>query len=237
MCCLVTTPDGIAPGMPPQHPAGERRPPTGDCIPVAAQKQTRQLGETWFGTRTHQTRPRDKRQSGEPLLMLQHHKRFIVYGIALRRGSEKSAMTLIIAVTRRDVMFNGNFRIEHQRPAGAAERQTQCELPKHLSAGAHQSRVESDSTQERRTVRSVRALQDVHRTRRTDAEMVIADHPSKPLHSSNVCAVCSLLCLPVAAPDSTCPRVIESIGNALDPICVRLGIVIRECDNIAATFS
>ena len=236
MCCLITARDGIAPRMPPQHPAGKRRSPTDNCSAVTEKQEPGQLGESGFRARPHQPRPRDKCESGEPLLMFQQHKRFIMYGIALRGGSEKSAMTLIIAVARRDVMFNGNFRIEHQRPAGAAERQTQCELPKHLSAGAHQSRVESDSTQERRTVRSVRALQDVHRTRRTDAEMVIADHPSEPLHSSNVCAVCSLLCLPVAAPDSTCPRVIKSHRNAFDPIRMRLGIVIREGDNIAATF-
>ena len=168
--------------------------------------------------------------------MLQQYKRFIVYGIALRGGSEKSAMTLIIAMARRDVMFNGNFRIEHQRPTGATEWQTQGELPEHLSASAQQSRVESDSTQERRAVRSVRALQDVHRTRRAGTEMVIADHTSEPLDSSDVCAVCSLLCLPVATADAAYLRAIKSHRNAFDPIRVRLGIVIREGDNVAATF-
>ena len=170
------------------------------------------------------------------MLMLQQHERFIVHSIALRGGSKKSAMTLIIAMARRDVMVNGNFRIEHQRPTGAAERQTQCEFPEHLSAVAHQSRVESDRMQERRTVRSVRALQDVHGTRRASSEMVIADHPSEPLDSSDVCAVCSLLCLPVATADTAHLRVIKSHRNAFDPIRVRLGIVICEGDYVATTF-
>lgn len=237
MGCLITARDGVAPGMPSEHSAGERRSPTGNCIAISAQKQTWQLGKSWFGTRAHQPCPCDERHTGEPLLVFQQHERFVVHGIPLRGRSEKSAMTLIIAVAWCDMMFHGNFGIEHQRPTGATERQTQCELPKHLSTGAHQSRIESDGTQERRPVRSVRTFQDIHRTRRTGAEMVIADHPSEPLDPSDVCAVGSLLCLPVATADATYPRIIKSIGNALDPICVRLGIVVREGNNVAATLA
>lgn len=155
-------------------------------------------------------------------------------GVLVRRNVEAATVQLVRVVAHADVVTHANGRIVHQTPAGAPHCQTQRQLPVHLRTLAAQSLVEADSPHERQAKGAVRAFQHVHVARRTHAQVVIPDRAAEPLKPADVGLGTARVGLLVAAPHATDIALgLEPSDDALEPVRIRLGVVVGECDDVA----
>ena len=198
---------------------------------VAAQQETRNLRKAGLVLRPDEHRPGHERRARRAAQVFEQHERFVVRRVAQRPGHERTAMQLVAVAARLDVMLDRDRRIVHESPACAAHRQAEREFPELLRPLPGETRVEPRRTKERRAVRAVRALEHVHVTRRSRAEMVVADRPAKPLHRSDDRAVAALERLPVAATRTAHAGIGEAGGEALNPVGPRLGVIVDERDD------